>query len=119
MKIKFDTSTEDFSKSLSKADREILNDLHKKQQEFSDKLHSKLKALAMSALEREHDNELTNEQKSALCFFAGVRSNSTTVNGNFRIEYPPCGFQKLNGRWIVFTQSDAPAPTPIELCPQG
>jgi hypothetical protein len=65
----------------------------------SDWIFESMKAHALTAIQKNDPAELTNEEKAAICYFAGVPSSYDMVTG--KRTYHAGGFYKQGEKWVV------------------
>lgn len=68
---------------------------------ISDWMFETMKAHALTAIQKTDPAELTNDEKAAICHFAGVRSHYDMQTG--RLIYHSGGFYKDGEKWVVIT----------------
>lgn len=75
-------------------------------------LYEGMKKHAMTAIEKETREELTEDECCAICFFGGVRYQFDSAG---KMVFEKAGISKIDGKWHVFTA--APSATPPQARP--
>lgn len=70
--------------------------------EFHKKLYNDIE----TANKKEYTSDLTEDEKFALAYSAGVSIESIMNDGKFKFRSEPCGLYKHNGEWRVVTKSN-------------
>lgn len=66
---------------------------------YADKIIESIRKNAISAIQKDHVSELTEEEKSAVCYYCGVPSRFDMETRKTIFE--PCALAKIDGKWIA------------------